>query len=251
MSRQNIILLSWQSMKSERQSAGIGFGSGPEDCGQTCVRARSSSLYPLATVERKRRSIRSFPPVPQPPTAAAVPWHPPPAPPCAHALSPPYSPPPPQLPSVPQGRRLALLSARCRAAPGYRCGRATRYASRSPARPTPPSLLSTDKMPPLPLASRIVSAGTEVPPEMRLGEAGRRRRCWVIGSEGGPASGSGRTQAARAVRRVVVRARIHDGGGGDNAPGIAAGACRHAVRWPAACGRAGGSRGRQYRFCFS
>ncbi|AQK91084.1 GDT1-like protein 1 chloroplastic [Zea mays] len=113
-------------MKSERQSAGFGFGSGPEDCDQTCVRARSSSLYPLATVERKRRSISLIPARPATTTAAAVPWHPPPAPPCAHALSPPYSPPPPQLPSVPQGRRLALLSARCRAAPGYRCGRATR-----------------------------------------------------------------------------------------------------------------------------
>jgi hypothetical protein len=143
MSRHNIILLSWQSMKSERQSAGFGFGSGPEDCDQTCVRARSSSLYPLATVERKRRSISLIPARPATTTAAAVPWHPPPAPPCAHALSPPYSPPPPQLPSVPQGRRLALLSARCRAAPGYRCGRATRYASRSPARPTP-ALLAFD-----------------------------------------------------------------------------------------------------------
>ena len=86
---------------------------------------------------------------------------------------------------------------------------------------------------------------------MRLGEAGRRTRWVVVGSEGGPASGSGRVQAARTVRRVVVRARVRGGGGGDNAPGVAAGACRRAVRRPAAGGRAGGSRGHQYRFCFS
>lgn len=93
----------------------------------------------------------------------------------------------------------------------------------------------------------IISAGSEVPPEMRLGEAGRRRR-WVVGS----ASGSWRiVQAARAVRRILVRARVRDGGGGDDAPGVAAGACRHAVHRPAAGGRVGGSRGHQYRFCFS
>lgn len=92
-----------------------------------------------------------------------------------------------------------------------------------------------------------MSAGAEVPPEMRLGEAGRRRR-WVVD---GSASGSGRDVQARAVRRVVVRARVRDGGGGATAPGVAAGARRHAVRWPAAGGRAGGSRGHQYRFCFS
>jgi len=98
--------------------------------------------------------------------------------------------------------------------------------------------------------ARIVSAGAEVPPEMRLGEAAGRRR-WVVGSEGGWASGAGRVEASRAIRGVVVRVRARYGGGGATSPGVAAGACRHAVRRPAAGGRAGGSRGHQYRFCFS
>jgi len=102
-----------------------------------------------------------------------------------------------------------------------------------PDPPRPPwfRLTAADHLP------RIVSAGAEVSPEMRLGEAGRRTR-WVVvgGSEGGPARGSGRVVQARAVRRVVVRNRARDGGGGDNAPRprVAAGARRHAVLRPAA-----------------
>ena len=59
----------------------------------------------------------------------------------------------------------------------------------------------------------------------------------------------GRVQGS-ATRRIV-RARVRHGGGGARAPGDAAGDGRHAVRGPAAGGRAGGSRGHQYRFCFS
>ena len=60
---------------------------------------------------------------------------------------------------------------------------------------------------------------------------------------------SGRVQGS-AIGRIVW-ARVRHGGGGAHAPGDAAGDGRHAVRGPAAGGRAGGSRGHQYRFCFS
>jgi hypothetical protein len=113
-----------------------------------------------------------------------APWPPSPSLPPPAPAPPPCSPPHPPLPSE-QGR-LAL----CRAAPGYRLPVA-RYTAASPHLDF---LLAFGVWTVAQHLVRIVPAGAEVPPEMRLGEtaaaaaaadaAGGRRR-WAVGSEGG------------------------------------------------------------------
>jgi hypothetical protein len=92
---------------------------------------------------------------------------------------------------------------------------------------------------------RSFVAGVEMPQIGGAASASGRRH-WIVGSEGGGAGSWSRWVQSRAAQ-----AGVRDGGGDAHAAGVAAGACRHGVRGFAAAGRTWGTRGHQYRFCFS